>query len=337
MDEPHGRLLRPGTGPGVDAWQASTMTLVLEIGWTEDATNVVVVDTAAHSKVGEGRAAHPAPTDGLVDPTTWWAATVEATRHAVDGLTAIGLQASDLRTVLVAPGTPTGGLVALDSDGAPVHDAVVGSHRDSGADADWLIGHVDGGREAWLAATDLLPTAGSTVALLSWLHRSAPEAWAAATRFTLPAGFLLEGLGGDAAVSTHDAVGTAVLDHHSGERWRHRAARRRRPRPRLARRPAQGRSHRIGGRPGGRCQSRGARHPRRPPAPRRRCRGSAERRTRGPRCGRPPDRRSPQRRSPDGYPAAIDTIPVGHLAFPGGTYRSGMTDGRSDRPTQERA
>jgi xylulokinase len=65
----------------------------------------------------------------------------------------------------------------------------------------------------------VLPGAGSTVALLSWLHRSDPEAWAAATRFTLPVGYLLERLGGDPAVGSHDAVGTAVLDRRSGERW----------------------------------------------------------------------------------------------------------------------
>ena len=196
------------------------MTLVLEIGWTEAAAEVAVVDTAARSKVGEGRAANPAPVEGLVDPTGWWAAVVQATRHAVDGLTAIGLPADDLRSVLVAPGRPGGGLVALGADGSPVHDAVVGSHTGSGADADWLVGHVDGGAEAWLAATEVLPTAGSTVALLSWLHRCAPEAWSAATRFTLPAGFVLELLGGDAAVSSVDAAGTAVLDLHTGEQWR---------------------------------------------------------------------------------------------------------------------
>lgn len=195
------------------------MTLVLEIGWNEDATQVTVVDTAAHSKVGEGRAANPSPVEGLVDAGAWWTATVTATRHAIDGLTALGLPVDDLRSVLVGPGAPAGGLVALGADGAPVHDAAVGSHASSGPDADWLLGHLDGGAEAWLAATDLLPTAGSTVALLSWLHRSAPEAWEAATRFTLPAGYLLERLGGHPAVGALDAVGTAVLDRRSDERW----------------------------------------------------------------------------------------------------------------------
>ncbi len=196
------------------------MTLVLEIGWSESATAVAVVDTAAHSKVGEGRAAHPGAADSFADPAGWWSAAAEATRHALDGLVAIGLQPSDLRTVVVSAGDPPGGLVALGADGTLVHPAVLGSHTASAADADWLCSHVDGGRDAWMAATDVLPTAGSTVALLSWLHRSAPDAWASATRFTLPAGWLVERLGGEPALGIHDAVGTAVLDHHTGERWR---------------------------------------------------------------------------------------------------------------------
>ncbi len=195
------------------------MTLVLQIGWTEAATEVVVVDTAARSKVGEGRATHPEAPEGQVDPEAWWFALVSATRLALDGLSAIGLQSSDLRSALVTAGGTPGGLVALGTDGAAVHPALLASHASSGADADWLVGHLDGGADAWSAATGVLPTAGATVSLLSWLHRSAPEAWASAARFTLPAGWLLERLGGDRAVASHDAVGTAVLDRHTGERW----------------------------------------------------------------------------------------------------------------------
>lgn len=196
------------------------MTLVLQIGWTEAATEVVVVDTAARSKVGEGRATHPEAPTGLVDTEAWWFALVSATRLALDGLSAIGLQTSELRNAVVTGGRSQGGLVALGADGAAVHPALLPGHTSSGADADWLVGHVDGGAEAWSAATGVVPTAGSTVALLSWLHRCAPEAWASAARFTLPAGWVLERLGGDRAVASHDAVGTAVLDLHTGDRWR---------------------------------------------------------------------------------------------------------------------
>lgn len=196
------------------------MTLVLQIGWTEAATDVVVVDTAARSKVGEGRAAHPEAPDAQVDPEAWWFALVEATRLALDALSALGLQSSELHTAVITSGDPNGGLVALGADGAAVHPALLASHTSSGADADWLVSHLDGGADAWSTATGVVPTAGSTVSLLSWLHRCAPEAWGSASRFTLPAGWLLERLGGDRAVATHEAVGTAVLDLHTGERWR---------------------------------------------------------------------------------------------------------------------
>lgn len=196
------------------------MTLVLQIGWTEAASEVVVVDTAARSKVGEGRATHPEAPEGQVDPEAWWFALVSATRLALDGLSALGLHTSELRSAVVIAGATPGGLVALGADGAAVHPALLPGHTASGADAEWLLSHVEGGADAWSAATGVLPTAGSTVSLLSWLHRSAPEAWASSARFTLPAGWLLERLGGDRALGSHDAVGTAVLDLHSGERWR---------------------------------------------------------------------------------------------------------------------
>jgi sugar (pentulose or hexulose) kinase len=103
------------------------MTLVIEIEWSEAATEVAVVDTAAHSRVGEGQAPNPDPVDGLVDPSGWWDAAVRATALAIDGLSAIGLQVAELRAVVVGAGDPAGGLVALDAAGQPVHPAIVGS------------------------------------------------------------------------------------------------------------------------------------------------------------------------------------------------------------------
>jgi xylulokinase len=195
------------------------MTLLLEIAWSEAGTTTSVVDTVAHTTVGEGHAAHPAPAAGDADPDAWWAATVEATRLALDAAAVLGQDTSTLRAVVLAAGDPPGGLVALDADGAVLR-ALVGSHADSAADAGWLLSQVEGGRDTWLAATEVEPTAGSTVALLSWLHRSDEAAWSAARRFTLPTGWLLERLGGDAAVGSHDAVGTAVLDLRDPRRWR---------------------------------------------------------------------------------------------------------------------
>ncbi len=195
------------------------MTLVLEISWSAAASTITVVDTAAHSTVASGSAGHPPSTDGQQDPEAWWGALVRSSEAAIEELAALDLAAADVAMVLVRPGEPVGGLVAVGPSGDVVHPALLGDHAASGADGDWLLSKVDGGESAWRATTGTTPTAGSTVALLSWLHRSAPDAWASAERFTVPTGWIVERLGGDAAISTHDATGTAVLDRAHPDRW----------------------------------------------------------------------------------------------------------------------
>lgn len=83
---------------------------------------------------------------------------------------------------------PRGGLVAFDSSGI-VCAAVPGDHVDSGADAEWLIAQFADGAGSWRETTGILPEAGSTVALLSWLHRTAPETWSELHTITVPLGF----------------------------------------------------------------------------------------------------------------------------------------------------
>lgn len=197
------------------------MTLVLELSWSAAATTARVRDTAAHSTVAEEAVAHPAPdADHTQDPDTWWAAAVRATAGAVHALAPMGSGAGDISMVLVADGDPPGGLVALDEHHEVLGRALLGTHEASAADADWLVGHAPGGSEAWHDATGALPSAGTTVALLSWLHRSEPDTWNRLRHLTLPAGWLTQRLTGDHHLGTHDAIGTGVLDGHTGRRWR---------------------------------------------------------------------------------------------------------------------
>jgi sugar (pentulose or hexulose) kinase len=195
------------------------MPLALSVDWSAETTTVRVVDTAAHVTVGEGSCAHDI--DGAEhDPDIWWSALLSAGGHAIDGLASLNLAASDISMIILDSNTPPGGLVVLGADGSPVHPAIIGSHADSGADASWLISHTDGGADAWNDATGILPAAGSTVALLSWLHRSAPDAWNSMARVTLPIGLLSERLGGEPAIGVHVATGTAVLDRREQTTWR---------------------------------------------------------------------------------------------------------------------
>lgn len=196
------------------------MTLTLTIEVSDDAISAVVTDIATSSSVGEGRCPHTAGTPHRSDTSTWLDVAEVACRVALDSISALGLTIHDIRSVHVRAAGIGGGLVALGADDHPVHDALTASHPESAADADWLLSTAAGGTDGWLDATGVLPTAGSTVALLSWLHRSAPDAWAAATRFTTPAGRMLELLGGDPVIGPVDAIGTAALDRHDATTWR---------------------------------------------------------------------------------------------------------------------
>jgi xylulokinase len=197
------------------------MAFVLEISWSAPATTVRVRDTAAHTVVVEAVAPHPpGPTPHHQDPTDWWTALVGAITEVTSSLAARDLSPDALAMVLVADGDPPGGLVALDVQGAVVGPAVLGSHEASAADADWLVGQVPGGAEAWREATGATPGAGTTVALLSWLHRSDADAWTRLHHVTLPTGWLIERLTGNRHLGSHAAAGTGVLDRHTSRAWR---------------------------------------------------------------------------------------------------------------------
>jgi xylulokinase len=197
------------------------MTLVLEIAWSAPVTTVRLRDTVARSVVAEAHAPHEAgATPFEQEPSSWWVATVAAVREVLDAQRAMGLAPEEVGLVLVDDGAPAGGLVVLDDDGAVVRPALLGEHEPSGADADWLLGQLPGGEDAWVAATGARPVAGSTVALLSWLHRSDSEAWHRFRRLQLPSGWLVERLSGAHRLSAHAAIGTGVIDRGTGRDWR---------------------------------------------------------------------------------------------------------------------
>lgn len=194
------------------------MTLALRIDWSPEASTASVIDVAATQVLAESTQSHrSAGVDRDLDD--WLRSTVAASRDALDALVAIGPSAADVGAVHVCTSSP-GGLVALDAAGTPLHDALLGTHGDSAADAEWLLSHTDGGADAWLAASGVLPTAGSTVALLSFLHRTDGAAWQAMARCTLPVGLLAERLGAGPSLDVFGARGTAVADRHEPQSWR---------------------------------------------------------------------------------------------------------------------
>ncbi len=196
------------------------MTLVLEFEWSAACTTVRVHDRATAQVVVEAASEHFSSDPDQHDPATWWSATRAAAADALAGMAAMGLPTDEFASILVTVGDPPGGLVVLDHRGDVVRPALLGSHTASAADADWLCSHAPGGADSWIDATGGPPTAGSTVALLSWLHRSDPEAWRRLQRVTLPTGWLVERLTGEARLGAHDALGTGVVDRRDPSRWR---------------------------------------------------------------------------------------------------------------------
>ncbi|MSW56229.1 MAG: hypothetical protein F2835_05620 [Actinobacteria bacterium] len=198
----------------LSSWQAFAMTFVLTIDWSDASTAVTIVDIAARITVAEAHSLHhPAstPTDAA---EIWWDALVEATHTAIDGLAVLNLTTDDIRLIELCGNDPAGGLVGFDQDGV-VCSALSSSHAESRTDAEWLLSHAEGGPDSWHSLTGVLPTAGSTISLLSWLHRTSPESWARLHSFTLPIGFLATRLGGEPSLALSAAMGTAIVDRQT--------------------------------------------------------------------------------------------------------------------------
>jgi|GEM_PF-2717386 len=100
------------------------------------------------------------------------------------------------------------GLVALDSAGQPVHAPLVGPSPSTEPDAGWLCLQLPGGADDWVAAVGAPPTAEGMLARLSWLHRSAPEAWSRLVSVATPAAWLVGSLTGRTVTSEADAAAT---------------------------------------------------------------------------------------------------------------------------------
>lgn len=198
----------------LSTWQALGMALVLTIDWSDASTVVTIVDTAARTTVAEAHGRHAASATSSDAAMIWWEALVEATRTALDGLAVLNLTSDDIRLIELSRNEPAGGLVGFDHAG-DVCVALSSSHSESSDDAKSLLSQFEGGADAWRSITGVVPTAGSTVSLLSWLHRNSPEAWERLHTFTLPIGYLATRLGGEPSLSTSIATGTACIDRQT--------------------------------------------------------------------------------------------------------------------------
>ncbi|WEB45248.1 xylulokinase [Streptomyces yunnanensis] len=147
------------------------MPTVAGVDSSTQSCKVVVCDADTGKILHRGRAAHPDATE--VDPGAWW----QALREAGGGL----LEHVDA----VAVAGQQHGLVALDTAGQPVRDALLWNDTRSARAAADLVDEL-GGPEKWAEAVGTVPVAALTVAKLRWLAEHEPERANRTARVLLP-------------------------------------------------------------------------------------------------------------------------------------------------------
>ncbi|WP_341923744.1 xylulokinase [Nocardioides psychrotolerans] len=184
------------------------MSLVLGVDSSTQSTKAVLVDATDGTVVAQRSAPHPSGT--AVDPRAWLTAFDEAT----DGL----LERADA----VAVAGQQHGMVALDADGEPVHDALLWNDTRSAGAAQDLIAEM-GGPDACASALGSVLVASFTVTKLRWLRDHEPSAAARVAEVLLPHDYVSRHAcapGADAFTDRGDASGTGYFATAEGA-WRH--------------------------------------------------------------------------------------------------------------------
>jgi xylulokinase len=184
------------------------MPLVVGADSSTQSTKVEVRDAETGRRWGHGRRPHPEtiPPRSEQDPSSWWAAMIqaihEAGRYNVAAMSVCGQQH---------------GLVGLDREGQPVHPAKLWNDTES---ADQAAALVDGlGPEVWAQAVGSVPVASYTISKLAWLREREPDAYARLEHILLPHDWLTWRLTGHMVTDRGDASGTGYWSPSEG-RWR---------------------------------------------------------------------------------------------------------------------
>jgi xylulokinase len=178
-------------------------------------TKVQICDLDTGEVVASASAPHPTvtPPCSEQDPGSWWDAFERAWHTAIADLPA----GSRVEAISVAG--QQHGMVAIDTDGDPVHPAKLWNDTESAPDAGWLIKQL-GSPDAWADAVGSVPVAAFTATKLSWLHRSHPDAWERIAHVLLPHDYLTHRLTGAYTTDRGDASGTGYWSPSTGEyRW----------------------------------------------------------------------------------------------------------------------
>jgi xylulokinase len=185
--------------------------LIAGVDSSTSATKVEVRDLDTGQVVGGGSSPHPAtqPPRSEQRPEAWWAA-----------FEAAWGQAGELDVAAISVAGQQHGLVALGDDRRVIRPAKLWNDTESAPEADWLIGRLPGGRQAWADACGLVPVASFTITKLAWLQRHEPGAWERLAHVVLPHDWLTLQLTGRLVTDRGDASGTGYWSAATGT-YRH--------------------------------------------------------------------------------------------------------------------
>ena len=170
---------------------------VLGIDSSTQSTKALLVDAASGEVVAQQSAPHPDGTS--VDPRAWLEAFDQATTGLIE------------RASAVSVGGQQHGMVALDDNDTPVHDAILWNDTRSSSEARDLIDEM-GGPEACADTIGSVLVASFTSTKLRWLRDHEPDAAARTRRVLLPHDYVSRHItGGEAFTDRGDASGTGYF------------------------------------------------------------------------------------------------------------------------------
>jgi xylulokinase len=175
------------------------VALIAGVDTSTQATKVEIRDADSGALVAQGRAPHPSVTPPVSEqhPHDWWDAFTEAWSAA---------GSPDVAAISVA--AQQHGCVVLDAHREPLRPAKLWNDVTSAPDAAWLVDQLPAGAAGWAQAAGSVPVAAFTIAKLSWLHRSEPDAWARIAHVCLPHDWMTMRLTGRLVTDRGDASGT---------------------------------------------------------------------------------------------------------------------------------
>lgn len=189
------------------------MALVAGIDSSTQSCKVVIRDAETGRLVRSGSAQHPDGTE--VDPQAWWDALLEAI-DAAGGIDDVAA---------AAVGGQQHGMVALDSSGEVIRDALLWNDTRSAEAVQQLVneyGGGDQGKAAWARMIGSVPVPSLTVTKLRWMADAEPQNAQRVAAVALPHDWLTWKISGserleDLATDRSEVSGTGYYDPAAGQ------------------------------------------------------------------------------------------------------------------------